>query len=158
MRVFPQHLDQGRPRGRWLPVGAALVALLLAIGGALWALGRSTDPSPSITAGQRHMIEVLESVLLHNTPSRLYGWIADPHDGRGYVAGIGDFTTADGGILDVVAEYGTQAPDNPLTMTYLPILRSLAAQVSPSVRTCPVSRQRGKKPARSRPSARRRIS
>jgi chitosanase len=49
------------------------------------------------------------------------------------VAGTGDFTTAGGGILEVVAEYGAQAPDNPITTRYLPILRTLANDVSPSV-------------------------
>src|SRR5258705_9701432 len=111
MGVFARHAAQsGRPRR--LHVVAALTVLLLTGGGAVWALGGSAAPPLSITPGQHRMIDALESVLLHNTPSPLSGWIAHPRDGPGYVAGTADFTTSGGGILEVPAEHGPRTTDH----------------------------------------------
>jgi chitosanase len=115
---------------------AGAVALVLAT---LLVVAR-TDPTgqpTSLTADQRRMIDLLESVLLHDSEILQYDRIADQHDGRGYVAGRGDFTTAGGEVLAVVEAYTADVPGNDLGDVYLPALRSLARDRSSDVTSLP---------------------
>jgi chitosanase len=90
----------------------------------------SRPVSQKFTVDQHLMINKLESVLLHDSDSFQYGRIVDQRDGRGYVAGLGDFSVAGGEALAVVQTYTASVPDNPLGHTYIPALRPLTEQHS----------------------------
>jgi chitosanase len=123
-------MGSGRPALRF--TAAAVVFAVLAA--AVWIAAAGRDRGPQLTADQHRMIDQVESVLLHNSDRLQYARIDDPRDGRGFVAGIGDFTTTNGGILDVLQEYGQRQPGNPFTARYLPVLRTLAARADPDTR------------------------
>jgi Glycosyl hydrolase family 46 len=103
---------------------AAVVLIIVALAiVAVWPASNGTD---ELTADQRAMIERLESVLMHDSTDFQYGRILDQYDGRGYVAGRGDFSTAGGEALEVVVAYGAEVGHNPLAQ-HLPALRDLVA-------------------------------
>jgi chitosanase len=115
---------------------AGAVALVLAT---LLVVARTepTGQPASLTDDQRRMIDLLESVLLHDSEILQYDRIADQHDGRGYVAGRGDFSTAGGEVLAVVEAYTVDVPGNDLGDAYLPALRALARDRSSDVTGLP---------------------
>ena len=86
-----------------------------------------------VSADQRLMIDRLESVLLHDTTAPQYGRVVNQFDARGYVAGIGDFSTAGGEALEVVETYAARVGPNVLSRDYLPALKILASEASPGI-------------------------
>ena len=51
------------------------------------------------------MMDAMVSVFEHDTPVIRYGFIDDRNDGRGFAAGPGSFSSADGELLAVVEDY-----------------------------------------------------
>jgi chitosanase len=84
-----------------------------------------------LTTEQRSVLLKLESVLLHDTPYPTYGRTALEPGGRGILAGIGDFATADGSVLRVVDAYVARVGPNRLSQQYRPALALLAEAASP---------------------------
>jgi Glycosyl hydrolase family 46/Legume lectin domain len=117
---------------RRLPIGrlALTAAAGLVAAGAIIVMNPGSRPPSPITVDQRIMIDKIESVLLHDSDLFQYDRVVDQYDGRGYVAGRGDFSVANGEALAVVETYTASVPDNALGQTYLPALRTLAAQRS----------------------------
>ena len=78
------------------------------------------------------MIDKLVNVLMHDSTSAAYDHVENAYDGRGYVAGRADFSTAGGEVLAVVEAYSAQRPDNVLA-GFTPALADLAAAASPAL-------------------------
>jgi chitosanase len=93
---------------------------------------RLDPPADSpLTADQQTVILKLQSVLLHDSASPQYARVTLQSDDRGYVAGIGDFATADGSALKVIDAYTARVGTNVLSRDYGPTLARLASQGSP---------------------------
>ncbi|MFI2710505.1 chitosanase [Micromonospora sp. NPDC018662] len=116
-----------RPRVIWtaLPTvtAAGLVVALLA--GAHEPVG--------VNADQRLVISQLESTLLHDTAEPQYARAVRQFDSRGYVLGIGDFSTANGEAFEVVQSYAAQVGPTPLSRRYLTVLARLSTDQDASV-------------------------
>ncbi|HWB37167.1 MAG TPA: chitosanase [Rugosimonospora sp.] len=111
----------------WTVAAAAVAALVAA------AVVHSGGAGLRVSADQRLVITKLESVLLHDTVVPQYDRVVNEFDGRGYVAGIGDFSTVDGGALQVVQTYSTRIGTNALATAYQATLTALAAGHSDDV-------------------------
>lgn len=121
-----QVLDALRRRLRvpllvWTVAVAVVAALVTA------AVVNAQHTGLQISADQRLIITKLENVLLHDSVDPQYDTVVNQFDGRGYIAGIGDFSTADGGALQVVQTYTARVGTNPLATGYLTTLTALAA-------------------------------
>src|SRR5258706_10329736 len=90
----------------WITVLVIATLAVVFVGGH----GRSLE----IDTDQRTIIDRLESVLIHDTVVPQYGRVVNQFDERGYVAGIGDFSTAGGQALDVVQTYTARIGSNAL--------------------------------------------
>ncbi len=107
--------------------------VLLAVFAVVIAVQQTSDRPLELSVEQRLVIDQLESVLLHDTPVIQYDRVTPAHDGRGLIAGRGDFSTAEGETLALVEEYGARESESPLVRDYLPILKELARQGNPDV-------------------------
>jgi chitosanase len=85
-----------------------------------------------LSTSQKWRADQLISILRHQTLKLRYDHIADLNDGRGYVAGIADFSTAQGSLLQLVEAYSNLSASN-LLLKYLPNLKALADRQSPDV-------------------------
>ena len=109
----------------WTLLAVALVVSLLT-----FVASQTGAPSTELTATQRTMILKLQSVLLHDTVSAQYFRVSLQPGGGGYVAGIGDFATADGSAAKVIDAYSGRVGDNVLSRDYRQILTRLAEEHS----------------------------
>jgi hypothetical protein len=112
----------------WLAVAATLLLGLTLI------MVPSGDAGLTINSSQRTIIDRLESVLLHDTAVSQYDRMVNPLDERGFVGGIGDFSTAGGGVFEVVQTYTARVGPNVLSKAYLITLARLAADNDPDVK------------------------
>jgi chitosanase len=87
----------------------------------------------NVSADQRLIIDRLESVLSHDTVAPQYDRVVNQFDARGYVAGIGDFSTEGGEVLEIVETYAARIGPNVLSRDYLPALQRLASEASADV-------------------------
>jgi hypothetical protein len=106
----------------WWTVVVAVAAAAVAV-----AAFRTSDQTLRVDAAQRRTIDVLERVLLHDSVIPQYARVVNQFDERGFVTGIGDFSTADGGALQVVQTYTARVGGNELARGYLSTLPRLAA-------------------------------
>jgi Glycosyl hydrolase family 46/Ricin-type beta-trefoil lectin domain-like len=98
-------------------------ALLVALAG-VTAVGLHTgERAVDLSIEQRDMLDRLESVLMHDTVVPQYALVVNQFDARGYVAGIGDFSTANGQVLEVVETYTARVGSNVLSRDYLAALQ-----------------------------------
>ena len=67
---------------------------------------------------------------MHDSVVPQFARVVNQFDSRGYVAGIGDFGTADGGALEVISSYTARVGDNELARGYLAPLTQLASDRS----------------------------
>ncbi|MFI6133920.1 chitosanase [Micromonospora sp. NPDC051141] len=111
----------------WPAIVVVIVVGLLVV----WAI--EPDRRLTVTPEQRLIIEKIRSVLMHDADAPQYGRVVDQADGRGYVAGTGDFSTAGGEIVAVLDTYTARVGANPLSLSYLPVLKRLADRRSPAV-------------------------
>ncbi len=116
---------------RWRVPWLGLVFVLVATVTVLAV--RGGDEELTVSPDQRLIIDRLESVLLHDTVVPQYDRVVYQFDSRGYVAGIGDFSTAGGEVLEVVEAYTARVGANALSREFLPVLRGLAAEGSGGV-------------------------
>jgi chitosanase len=112
-------------------VWPALVVLVVA--GVLVVRAVAPDPRLTVSPQQRLIIEKIRNVLMHDADDPQYGRVLEQPDGRGYVAGTGDFSTAGGELVAVLDTYTARVGGNPLAGAYLPVLNGLAARRSPAV-------------------------
>ncbi|MFI2710502.1 chitosanase [Micromonospora sp. NPDC018662] len=131
-------MPQGRPtaRSRFLPglptlAWPAIVVVIVVGLLVVWAI--EPDRRLTVSPDQRLIIEKIRSVLMHDADDPQYGRVVDQADGRGYVAGTGDFSTAGGEIVEVLDTYTARVGANPLSLAYLPVLKRLADRRSPAV-------------------------
>jgi hypothetical protein len=106
-----------------------LVTIVAAV--AVFVIGRSPAEPRELSDDQLTMIDKLVNVLLHDSTSAAYERIEDRYDGRGYVAGRADFSTAGGEVLTVVDVYSGLRPGNALEV-FRPALQALAETASPA--------------------------
>ncbi|MEU7575358.1 chitosanase [Micromonospora sp. NPDC049240] len=116
-----------RPRVSWtaLPTVTAAGLVLALLVGAHEPVG--------VDAEQRLVLSQLESALLHDTAQPQYARAVRQFDSRGYLLGIGDFSTANGEAFEVVQSYAAQVGPTPLSRRYLTVLARLSADQDPSV-------------------------
>jgi hypothetical protein len=112
-----------------LGIGAVVTVVAVAVAFVGWR-------DPAAPAGpsndQLAMIDKLVNVLMHDSTSAAYDHVENAYDGRGYVAGRADFSTAGGEVLAVVEAYSAQRPDNVLA-GFTAALQDLAAAASPAL-------------------------
>jgi hypothetical protein len=121
LRQVPSH---SRRRGTpllWWTVAVAVAASALTV-----TIVQNRASELSIDSTQREVIETLEDVLLHDSAVPQYARVVNQFDSRGFVAGIGDFSTADASALEVVNSYTARVGDNELARGYLVPLTQLA--------------------------------
>ena len=112
------------PRPQVLLWTCAGIAVILSLAGIIASDLDTTTEGP--TPQQRTIILKLQSVLLHDSADPQYARVSLQPDGRGYVAGIGDFATGDGSALKVVDAYTARAGANVLSRDYGAVLARLA--------------------------------
>jgi len=124
-----------RQRGPRLPtqffIGAVMVIAIIASLAAFIANQLDQAPEEALTPDQRAIVLKLQSVLLHDTVVPQYARVSLEPDDRGYVAGIGDFATADGSALEIIDAYTARVGPNVLSRDYGAILAQLASEGSP---------------------------
>lgn len=131
VRLRPRGASSRRRGGPRLLLWTALPALTAA--GLAVALLADAGQPVTVTTEQRAVIGQLESVLLHDTVEPQYARAVYQFDSRGYVLGIGDFSTADGEAFEVVQAYTAEAGPNPLSRDYLSVLARLSSDRDPSI-------------------------
>ncbi|MET7424511.1 chitosanase [Dactylosporangium sp. NPDC005555] len=114
-----------------LIVSACVVVAVVAVTAVLVARARQTGLR--LSTDQRTIIDRLESVLLHDSVVPQYARVVNDFDQRGFIAGIGDFSTAGGEALEVIHRYTTRSGDNDLSRTYGTVLATLAGKHSDDV-------------------------
>ncbi|WP_238013793.1 chitosanase [Dactylosporangium sp. AC04546] len=126
-----QDQPAARPR-RPLRLFLPPVVLAIAVIATVFAMSR-LGGRLTITAQQRAVIEQLRSVLMHDTLVPQYARVVNQFDGRGYVLGTGDFSTAGGEALEVIQTYTARVGPNTLSRTYLTTLTTLRSENSPAI-------------------------
>lgn len=102
-------------------VGSVVAVIVLtACQGAVANAAPALD-DPSMIATAMSLVSSAENSSLDWRAQ--YGYVEDIADGRGYTAGIIGFTTGTGDLLDVVREYATRSPGNPL-VRFIPALEA----------------------------------
>jgi Glycosyl hydrolase family 46/Ricin-type beta-trefoil lectin domain-like len=127
------HTDKAPSRSRVRHILLWTTLTMVATGAATVVTVRGAAGGVQLNADQRLIIDRLESVLLHDTVVPQYDRVVNQFDGRGYVAGIGDFSTAGGQVLDLVETYTARVGPNALSRDYLPALQRLAGEASAEV-------------------------
>ena len=120
---------QERPAGRRLHIQALVwVGSVLAVMVSVTVVLASYvhTPSQEMTPQQRTILLKLESVLMHDTDQPQYFRVSLQSDERGYVAGIGDFATADGSALEVIEVYTARVGTTVLSRDYAATLNRIA--------------------------------
>lgn len=101
-----------------------LAGLAAFCGGARLEHGQ-VAPRPGFTPAQRRVADEIVSVFENDSPKLQYGYIENLHDGRGFTAGRGGFTSANGEILQVIKLFGASRPTSPL-LRFVPTLAQRA--------------------------------
>ncbi|CAN5544140.1 chitosanase [soil metagenome] len=105
--------------------------LVLLIGSVM--KGGGAEAKEWLTADQKRRAEQLTSLFENGTIELQYGYCEALGDGRGYTAGRGGFTSADGEIYEIAKSYLEQKPGGAL-VGYLPRLKELAKEEDGSVK------------------------
>ncbi|MFI6244479.1 chitosanase [Micromonospora sp. NPDC050795] len=101
--------------------------------GLVVALLAGANEPVDVSTEQRVVLSQLESVLLHDTVVPQYARAIQQFDSRGYVLGIGDFSTANGEAFEVVQSYFARVGPTPLSRRYLTVLARVGDDQDASV-------------------------
>lgn len=105
--------------------------LVLLVGSVTAGIG--AEAKEWLTAEQMRRAEQLTSLFENGTIELQYGYCEALGDGRGYTAGRGGFTSADGEIYEIAQTYLALKPGGPLE-AYLPRLKELAKEGDGSIK------------------------
>lgn len=99
------------------------VAAIAIFSGGLGAEHLPSTAPAGFSPAQRQVADEIISIFENDTPELQYAYIQNLHDGRGYTAGRGGFTSATGDMLSVLQAYGRAVPGSSLSK-YIPLLSS----------------------------------
>ncbi|HEY3780584.1 MAG TPA: chitosanase [Fimbriimonadaceae bacterium] len=111
--------------------GTAAIIVCCGGVGAAKLYGTQTQPD-GFTDSQKKITEEIVSIFENDTPSLQYGYIENLHDGRGFTAGRGGFTSATGDMLAVLKKFNEAEPNNVFTK-FIPSLEKKAQEEDENV-------------------------
>jgi chitosanase len=115
-------------------IGRAVIILVLCVvagGGASAPRARVAVPE-GFSSEQRRLADEVISIFENGTPVLQYGYIENLHDGRGFTAGRGGFTSSTGDLLEAARPYSAAHPHSRLAIL-MPTLEQHARDGDDSV-------------------------